>query len=126
MAGEVHAVPVSRVIEVARLGDVTAVPGTRREILGVRNLHRQILPVIDLALVLGIRAAAAPAQVLVAEADGTTGGLAVDEILGVSELPDPVTETEQEFLLGTMLREGSLIGIIDVPAVFAWIRQAPP
>jgi len=113
------------VLEAARLGEVTAVPGARREILGVRNLHRQILPIIDLALILGVRAAA-PTRLLVAEADGVTAGLAVGDICAVSELTDPIAEQEPGFLLGTMLHEGSLIGIIDVPAIFGWLRQAVP
>lgn len=117
--------PVSGVVEVTRLGEVTPVPGTPPEVLGVRSLHRQILPVIDLALVLSVRGAA-PAQVLVAEADGITGGFAVDEVRAVGELTDPITRTEQGFLLGTVLHENSLIGILDVPAIFAWLRRPVP
>ena len=49
-----YAMPIEHVLEVADLGQLTAVPGAGPEMLGVRNLHGQILPVVDLAPLLGI------------------------------------------------------------------------
>ena len=115
---EAYAMPVQHVREVVSLGEVTVVPGSRPEMLGVRNLRGQILPVIDLALLLGISASAPPARLLVAEAGGRAAGFAIDSVSEVSELPDPAEEAESSVLIGATLAGGDLIGLIDVPRVF--------
>lgn len=129
--GEMYAIPVMNVVEIVGLGQLTAVPGARDEILGIRNLHGQIVPVIALARVLGTaslagrRGASGPgprSPLLVAEAAGIRAGFAVDQVVDVGELPDPTEETESEFLVGTMLHKGELIGVLDVAAIFAWLR----
>jgi chemotaxis signal transduction protein len=110
-------------VEIASLGEIAPVPGARPEILGVRNLRGQILPVIDLALVLGLSAVAPPNQLLVAEAGNITAGFAIDEVSNVEELPDPTDPAESEFLLGAMIHEGEPLGVIDVPGVFGSLRR---
>ena len=123
IATETYAVPVGDVLGVADLGDLTAVPGAPGEILGVRSLRRQILPVIDLAMVIGVRGAQ-PKRLLVAEAEGILAGFAVDEVTDVGELPDPAEETESDFLVGAMLYDGDLIGVIDVTRIFGSLARA--
>jgi chemotaxis signal transduction protein len=124
VAAEAYAVPIGNVVEIATLGDLAAVPGAPREILGVRNLRGQILPVIDLALLLGLHAAAPPRQLLVAEAGSVKAGFAIDEVSNVGELPDPTEGAESDFLLGTMFHEGELLGVIDVPRIFGALQRA--
>ena len=53
LAAETYAVPVEHVLEAAELAQVRPVPGARPELLGVSNLRGQILPVADLAALLG-------------------------------------------------------------------------
>ena len=118
LAAEAYAVPIGNVVEIAILGDLTTVPGARPEILGVRNLRGQILPVVDLALLLGINAITRPDRLLVAEAGGRHAGFAVDAVSEVGELPDPTEETESDLLTGATLVGGDFIGIIDVTRVF--------
>jgi chemotaxis signal transduction protein len=124
LAAEAYAVPIGNVVEIASLGDLTAVPGARPEILGVRNLRGQILPVIDLAQVLGLNATEPPRQLLVAEAGSTQAGFAIDEVSQVGELPDPTEAAESDFLLGTMIHEGRLLAVIDVPRIFGALQPA--
>jgi chemotaxis signal transduction protein len=111
-------------VEIATLGDLTAVPGSPREILGVRNLRGQILPVIDLAMLLGLNAAVPPRQLLVAEAGSVKAGFAIDEVSSVGELPDPTEGAESDFLLGTMFHDGELLGVVDVPRIFGSLQRA--
>ena len=128
IGSEAYAMPVQHVREVVGFGEVTVVPGSGPEMLGLRNLRGQILPVIDLALLLGISASAAPASLLVAEAGGRAGhvevahgrvaGFAIDAVSEVGELQDPAEETESDLLMGATLADGDLIGLIDVPRVF--------
>lgn len=117
VAEEAYAVSVLNVLEVASLGEVTPVPGAPREILGVRNLRGKILPVIDLAALLGTRRSQPAERLLVAESEGRQAGLAIDEVTEVGELADPSEEAESALLLGTMLDDGDLIGVLNMPAV---------
>jgi purine-binding chemotaxis protein CheW len=115
---EAYAMPVEHVREVADLGEVQAIPGSRPEMLGVRNLRGQILPVVDLALLLGIDVTTPPARLLVAESGGRQAGFAIDAVFDVGELRDPTEETESDLLMGATLAGGDLIGLIDVTRVF--------
>jgi purine-binding chemotaxis protein CheW len=124
VAAGAYAVPIGNVVGIASLGDLTAVPGARREILGVQTLRGQILPVVDLALLLGLDAAAAPKQLLVAEVGSVKAGFAIDEVTDVGELPDPDVGAESDFLLGIMFHDGELLGVLDVPRIFGSLQRA--
>jgi purine-binding chemotaxis protein CheW len=125
VASEDYAMPVEHVLHVAPLGDVTAVPGSRPQLLGVRNMRGQILPVVDLALLLGVARTAPPTRLLVAEAGGHQAGFAIDQVSEVGELADPTEETASDLLVGATLADGDLIGVIDVTRVFAALEQVP-
>ncbi len=118
VGSELYAMPVANVIEVAEIGDVLAVPGSRAELLGVRDLRGQILPVVDLALLLGIQQAKPPGHLLVAEAASRRAGFAIHEVSEVGELPEPGEEAESDLLRGAALVDNDLIGVVDVARVF--------
>lgn len=124
VGAEHYAIPVGHVREITGLGDIADVPGSRPEMLGVRNLRGQVLPVVDLAFLLGIPGSAPPSRLLVAESAGCQAGLAIGEVRAVGDLADPAEETESDLLAGATLAEGVLIGIIDVPRVFDTLRRA--
>ena len=124
VASEAYAIPVEHVLEIADLGQVRAVPGARPELLGVRNLRGQILPVADLARLLEIPRTVPPGRLLVAEAGGRRAGFAIDEVSGVGELADPAEATESGLLAGALFGDGDLIGVIDVPRVLDSLAQA--
>jgi hypothetical protein len=50
----------------------------------------------------------------VAESDELRVGFAVDDVTGVIELPDQTEASESPVLLGAVLADSALIGIIDV------------
>ena len=124
LASEAYAVPVGNVVEITILGDLAAVPGARPELLGVQNLRGQILPVIDLAALLGLNTTAPPRQLLVAESGCVQAGFAIDDVTHVGDLPDPTGGRESDFLLGTMIYEGQMLAIIDVPRIFSALQPA--
>jgi chemotaxis signal transduction protein len=119
---EAFAIPVGHVLEVAELGEVAVVPRARPEMLGVRNVRGQILPVIDLALLLGIPQTTVPGRLVVAEDGARRAAFAVDQVSGVGELADPTEETVSDLLAGAILADGSLIGVINMPRVFASLQ----
>jgi purine-binding chemotaxis protein CheW len=113
---EDYALPVESVTEVAELGDVTPVPGAHAAVLGARNLHGQVLPVIDMAAVFGL-SSGSPNCLVVADHDGRRAGLAVDAVAGVGPLPDVSEEADSKHLVGATLIDASLVGVVDVRSV---------
>jgi chemotaxis signal transduction protein len=123
VGGESYAFAVEHVLEVAELGEIAPVPGTQGDVLGVRNLRGEVLPVFDLAAVFGIGRTGVAQRLLIVEHDGRRAGFAIDEVVDVGELPDPAQETESKFLRGASLDAGELVGVVDVARLFASLAQ---
>jgi purine-binding chemotaxis protein CheW len=62
---ERYAIEAACVWRLERLGSITPLPGAPRYFAGVTNLHGQLVPLIDLRLLLGATATAAPTYGLV-------------------------------------------------------------
>jgi purine-binding chemotaxis protein CheW len=122
VAGEHYALPVEQVLEVADLGQIAPVPGSPPEIVGVGNLRGQVIPVIDLARMLGL-SGGEPSRVVVAESGDLLAGLLVDAVLDVGELPPAAEPVESEYLLGACLVDGALVAALDVDAVLGSIGR---
>jgi purine-binding chemotaxis protein CheW len=121
VAAEAYAMPVEHVLEAAELGQVRAVPGARPELLGIKSLRGQILPVVDLARLLEVRRTAPPSRLVVAEVGGFRVGFAIDEVSGIGdlgELDEPTASTESGLLAGATLSDGELVGVVDMPRMF--------
>ena len=118
VAEEHYALPVDRVLEVAELGELTPVPGAPAQIIGVRNLRGQVIPVIALATLLGLPGAE-PERIVVAEAGERRAGLAVDVIVDVSELPEASEQVDSPYLTDAALVDGVLVGMLDADAVLS-------
>jgi len=123
VAGEHYALAVDQVLEVAELGDIAAVPGSPPHVLGVHNLHGQVVPVIALAARLGL-AEGEPQRIVVAEQGEVKAGLAVDAVIDVGELPEPSEQVESPYLLGAVLLDGTLVGVLDIETVLAPISSS--
>jgi two-component system chemotaxis response regulator CheV len=121
---ELYALPVAHVLEIGEIGQLTVAPGASRATLGVRNLRGDLLPVFDLAAVLGLPRSEAPTRMLVAERGGTRAGFAVDEVMDVDELPDADQEVDSRLLSGATLIDNALIGVIDVDRLFDTLARA--
>jgi len=116
---ESYAVPVEHVIEVAELGELSPVPGARSSVLGVRNLRGDVLPVFDLASVLGIAGDSLPRWLLITEHGSLRAGFAIDEVTDVGALPPVGEETQSTLLAGAALDDSGLVGVVDVERLFA-------
>jgi chemotaxis signal transduction protein len=124
VGAELYAFPVDHVLEVGEIGDLTIAPGSSYATLGLRNLRGDLLPVFDLAAVLGLPRSAAPQRMLVAERGGTRAGFAVDEVTDVGELSQADQEVDSELLSSAVLNDGALVGMIDVDRVFDILGRA--
>jgi chemotaxis signal transduction protein len=125
VGSERYAVCVEHVLEVAELGELSAVPGAGPAVLGVRNLQGQVLPVFDLARVLAVAGESSTRYVVVAQHEGRVAGLAVQQVTDVDALPAATEEPEADHLSGAVLENGQLVGIIDIEHLFgALAREA--
>jgi purine-binding chemotaxis protein CheW len=98
------------------VGNLTPVPGAPREVLGVRNLSGQVLPVVELGLLLGLDEAREPARLVIAEDGDRRAGLVVESIVAVGELPDATHAAASPLLVGAALVDGDLVGVLDLAA----------
>jgi chemotaxis signal transduction protein len=119
LGAESYAVAVEHVIEVAELGELSPVPGAHGSVLGVRNLRGDVLPVFDLASVLGIAGDSLPQWLLIAEQGSLRAGFAIDEVTDVGTLPPVGEETQSKLLSGAALDDSGLVGVVDVERLFA-------
>jgi purine-binding chemotaxis protein CheW len=124
VGGEAYALPIESVLEVAELGDLTTLPGAGTGVLGVTNFHGQVLPVFDLAHVLGSPTSDRPERVVIADHAGLLAGLAVDEIASVGSFDAELEATESDYLTSAALEDGRLVGVVDLDRVFAQLERA--
>lgn len=110
---ERYALPVEEVRSIVDMEGLAPVLGAPSSVRGLRALDGALLPVFDLATVLGIERAE-PTRIVVV--DGGVG-LAVDEVLDVAELPPLDEASASGRLRGTLLLDGALVGVIDLAAV---------
>jgi two-component system chemotaxis response regulator CheV len=116
--GEEHyGLGVEHVLEVAELRNLTAVPGAPRSVLGVINRDGQVIPVVDLATVMGTNSAGRPGYVVVVDNGRLRAGLAVDELLDVTPTPELTESAASELLSGTALIGDALIGMLEIGSV---------
>jgi purine-binding chemotaxis protein CheW len=115
---EAYALPVEHVVEVGEFDAPTPVPGGPRELLGVRNLRGEVLPVFDFATVLGLATGLGPRRLVVAADHGRRAGLAVTAVHDVRELPDADEKADSPFLAGAALTDEGLVGVVDVERLF--------
>jgi purine-binding chemotaxis protein CheW len=119
VAGEEYALPVSGVSEIAEFEAVTPIPGAPPRVLGAINLRGQVVPVMDLAAVLGAGSDGSPRRIVIAEEGGVRAGLAVGEVLDVAEVAEPRSEADSPYLAGASPADGVMVGIVDLRAVLA-------
>lgn len=122
VGGELYALPVAHVCEIARAEPVAPVPGSGAALAGVRNLRGQVLPVFDLATLMGVQGGDRGRHVVI-EHGGVRAGIAVDRVSDVATLPEAREAADSELLSGAVLGDGRLIGILDVDRLVAALAQ---
>jgi purine-binding chemotaxis protein CheW len=85
-----YALDAAVVLEVIRVGEITPVPHSPCELLGVINLRGRIVSLIDMAQVLGLpkQTLGARSRVFIVEHSGEYVGLLADEVGEVAELEE--------------------------------------
>jgi len=124
-----YGLPMEHVQEVIAMRAVTRLFHAPSALLGVTNLRGDVLPVLELGVLLGGEAAETTADsriVVVRETSGARrrAGLRVDELRGLRELPaalGPVPSTagdrQREAISGVIV-EAPPCAVLSVPALF--------
>lgn len=124
--GQLYAAPLSQISEVIRDGELTPVPGSASDLLGIRHLRGRIVPVLDGRRRLGLPKAddGDESQVrLVMMSHGPhLVGLRVDAIgdlvtPGATEIAPPPpggTARQDDPVHGVLPWQGSFVALLDV------------
>lgn len=118
---------ITRVQEIIRLPDVTALPNTADYILGIINLRGSIIPIIDLKKKFGFASAekSDETRVIVVEIGSNKVGLIVDEVSEVVSFPvEEVVSADVvrfgiqgEHLLGVVRLDERLLILINLDKI---------
>jgi chemotaxis signal transduction protein len=123
VGGEQYALAVEYVREVLELGELTPVPGTPDSVLGLRNVNGEIVPVFDLAKVLGVehdehRSGIGRRRLLIAERNGQRAAFAVDEVIDVAPIDGAMQESKSRHLLASTVIDEVMLGVLAPDALF--------
>ena len=121
---QVYALPITQVIEVAAMVELTQTPNTGQEFLGVANRHGTVLPILDLRPVFRQPASGIDISTLFIVA--TTGerqvGLIVDEVLHIEHFsPDQIAyqTSHDRHIQGIISHNQRLIQVIALANLLA-------
>ncbi len=100
LANEVYAVDISAINEIILLPEITHIPHTSQDILGVINLRGKIIPILDLRKRLGLPSAEASraTRVIVVEQAESAVGMIVDDVVGVVKIQSGEVEPPSELI----------------------------
>lgn len=134
LGGEMYGLEVVHVVEIFQPESLTIVPGAPRYISGITNLRGEIVTVIDLkAFLTGEERNPSPenGRVIVAATGRDSGGLLVDEVVGVFDIRataiDPPLDTleklEADHLVGEFKLDDEIIGLLNATDILETRNQ---
>lgn len=122
---EEFGIPIGRVREVLRVGDITRVPEAPPHIRGVTSVRGRILPVVEVRTRLGLAPLGETgmrARIIVVEAHGRVLGLLVDAVNQVVNVPaaavlappGEVLSAQTDYVTGIGRLDSRLIILLDL------------
>lgn len=121
MGNEAYALPIAQVIESDKLAEVTPLPRVNEAIRGLIHLRGEILPMVDLRLILGSKRTEVEERMLIVRTKNSLGacGLAVDRVSGMIAIrPHELEQCESKYVSSYCERQGSQIGLLDLDRIF--------
>ncbi|MBI5439101.1 MAG: chemotaxis protein CheW [Nitrosomonadales bacterium] len=125
LGGEMFAIPILNIKEIIEYGSLTTVPMMPAFIRGVINLRGNVVPVVDLSVRFGRKAAAVTKRTCIVIIEIETGdekqdvGVVVDSVSEVLEIPR--TEVEQAPSFGAKIRADFIRGMGKINGKFVII-----
>lgn len=124
LGGELFALDVAAVREVAIFEDLTAMPLAPPHVLGVGNLRGVVMPIVDPRALLGRPPVPVSRRMrtLVTSVPAGDAALLVDDVLGLEAL-EPLAAVESEaWLAGRARWDGRDVMLLDAAALLAALR----
>jgi purine-binding chemotaxis protein CheW len=133
LGGQLFAIDVTQVREVAIFEDWTTVPLAPPHLVGVANLRGDVVPIADARAVLGLpaRRGARRLSTLIVEAEGFEVALVIDgdvslEAFGGIMAPDESTpHPHAQWALGFLADGDRLIPLVDPGRLLRALREVP-
>jgi purine-binding chemotaxis protein CheW len=135
LGNEEFGIDITQVREIDKLVHVTRVPRVPSFVEGIINLRGQLVPVLDLRTRLGLPHGLPPksARIVVAEIEGRTFGMIVDEVRAVVRIPgDQIVESHvvleglaTEYVGAVAKIEERVIILLDVAKVLSGTTEMP-
>jgi chemotaxis signal transduction protein len=137
VTGKQVATDIRHTREVVVLQDPTAVPRAPAHILGVANLRGHVVPIVDIAPLLGLAPRPAseaprPLRTVILEGGGAQVAIVTDEVLGLESFDEvhPAGEIPEgpgrAMTLGWLRRNDATATLLDVPELVETVRVRPP
>ncbi|BBP45562.1 chemotaxis protein CheW [Thiosulfatimonas sediminis] len=128
LENEIYGIQVSKIREVLRVGNIRAVPGSSRQVLGVINVRGVIVTVIDSRVMFGLASKQVDdlSRIIIVELDDErTVGIMVDFVMEVKDIPEkkfePLSSTKDNAsrnIQGIAHFQDSVIILLDVDTMF--------
>ena len=125
LSGQEYALPIQETREIMRLTDITRLPGIPVHMEGVINLRGTVLPIINLARLLGlpIDENTGKERIVVVEEGGKRAGLVVGGVKEIGlynegELEAPVINEREEGFISAVVNKGERLWLfLDVAKI---------
>ncbi|BCH56553.1 chemotaxis protein CheW [Agrobacterium vitis] len=126
--GQEFCVKTTSIREIRGWAPATSLPHAPQEVVGVINLRGTVIPIVDLAVKLGMASMTANERsaIIVAEVDSAVVGLLVDAVSDILTVPadslQPVpqaTSTGTDFSDGIIVQDASMICFLNLERMFA-------
>lgn len=121
---EIYGIPIEKTREVARFLQITSIPGTAPYIMGLVNLHGEILCIVDIKILLNIGNAIPTenSQVVVVKTIEGPVGIFCDEVIDIYtvlkkdiEAPLSTLSSETSIYIQSQIQiDLGLMGILDI------------
>lgn len=123
LAGELYAITLDVVREVAELREMAPVPCTSEKIVGLMNLRGDIVTLVSIAAAIGSSHVAPTSRqrAIIVQYGPVRAGLIVDDVLDVVHLrvdASGAVPVEGSFMSGTVSFDNRIYVLLDVPAMF--------
>jgi two-component system chemotaxis response regulator CheV len=123
-----YGVNVAKVREIIRTPKLTPVLSSPEMVAGMMSLRNRIIPIIDLAKVLGWQPSAEPDKILVLEFNRVTVGILVNNVsrifrLSWEQVVAPSRLSDGAYVTGLVKMEGRIILVLDFERIIAELCQ---
>lgn len=127
LGGETFAVDVRQVREVMVTEEYSAVPLAPPHVIGVANLHGDIVPIVDAGSLLGLSARRGERRLrtVVVSADGLEAAVVIDGVMSLEAFTEVVAAPgarQAAWAYGYVRRDDRLVPLLDMVKVLRALR----